>query len=365
MGSLNKSGWRCVCALVGGGFLFSSLSAAQPVPGTPLEPVPGVMRFVAPQGATYSALILPAPALPKLATVPHDHVLIVDTSASQNGIYRNRALALANAVCRELPAGDRVQLIAADVACSSLTEEFVETSSKALASGFERLEDRVPLGSTNIELALRTALQSFSGDRARSILYIGDGFSTAKLIESSAMLKLLTALRTAAVPVNSFAVGPSTDLILLGTLAQHTGGVVVIDEPQLVADRQGGTGDLVAVAKDLARASSAPVFYPTTLTTQPQIPHVYPTLLPPVRFDRETVLLTKDLTSDQIQVKLTGTFQGQPKTCSWLLKSEIVTGSLSFLAPTWALAENSQGLAVPLAGRQLIVNLSGQSGAVR
>ncbi|MDB5335943.1 MAG: domain containing CoxE-like protein [Planctomycetaceae bacterium] len=357
MGPFIRSGWRCVCALVGGGLVLSGLAAGPPVRSA-LAPASGLLRYEAPQGMTYAALILPAPPLPKIACVPHDHVLIVDTSASQNGIYRTRALALANAFCQNLPAGDRVQLIASDVAAVSLTDTFVDIPSPALRAAFVKLEDRVPLGSSNLEFALRMSLplqlKNVSGDRAREILYVGDGFSTAKLIESPMLLKLLHDLRTSEIPVNSFAVGPRTDLILLGTLAQHTGGVVVVDEQQPVAARQGTVGDLATVAKDLARAAVAPVFYPDSLVTTPDDLQLYPIMLPPVRFDRETVLLGKDVIADQIQIKLTGSLRRHPADFSWLIKGEKATASLSFLAPAWTLAESSQGLAMPFAGRQLL-----------
>ena len=356
MGYLIQAGWRCVGTLVGGGFLLTSLFAATPVKPSPQAAVPGLLRFESPQGSSYSALILPAPSLPQLARVPHDHVLIVDTSASQSGTYRSRSLAVARAYCQELPAGDRVQLIASDVTAISLTPGFVELASAELQSAFTKLEDRVPLGSTNFELSLRMALPTNKrvGERARTVLYIGDGFSTAKLIESQAMVKLLSELRTSAMPVNSFAVGPRLDLILLGTLAQHTGGLIVVDEPQLVADRDASSNQLSVVARDLAKAAIAPVFYPESLETVPEIPDLYPVKLPPVRFDRETVLLGKDLLTSQVQVKLGGTLNGQPQSYSWSIRKDDTAGSLGFLASAWTMAESSQGLVMPLAGRQLL-----------
>ncbi|MDB5334695.1 MAG: domain containing CoxE-like protein, partial [Planctomycetaceae bacterium] len=347
-------GWRLSLALVGSGFLIAAASAAEPVKSTSPTATPGLVQFQTPEGVSYAAVVLPAPAAPSIAAVPHDHVVLIDTSASQSGDFRSRSIAMVGAVCRALPAGDRVRLIAADVTASSLTNGFVLVGSRQLQAGFDKLEERVPLGSTNMEVALRTALQSFSGTRARSVLYVGDGYSTAQLIQSSVMAKLLADMRTATVTVNSFAIGPRIDLILLGTLAQHTGGVVVIDEPTLVADNSDQPAELSATAREITRALVAPVFYPERMVTSPKIATYYPKSLPPIRFDRETVLLGKDLTTSKLQVKLAGTLNGQSKEYSWSITSEAVAGSTGFVGQAWALAEGSQGLAMPWAGRKLM-----------
>ena len=346
--------WRLSVVVLGSGLLISAASAAAPIKSTSPVATPGLVQYQTPQGVNFAAVVLPAPAAPRFATLPHDHIVLVDTSASQAGDFRSRSIAMAGAVCRSLPAGDRVQLLAADVTTSSLTDGFVAIGSRQLQAGFDKLEERVPLGSTNMELALRTALQSFSGKRARSVLYIGDGFSTAQLIQSSAMAKLLKDMRAAAVPVSSFAIGPRIDLILLGTLAQHTGGVVNFDEPNQVADASETPAELSLSAQEIARGMVAPVFYPEQIVTTPKIPSLYPQTLPPVRYDRETVLLGKDLSSDKLQVKLTGTLNGQPQEYSWTIVTETVSGSAGFVGQAWALAEGSQGLAMPWAGRHLM-----------
>ena len=354
MGPFIQSGWRCVCALASSFLLVSSLCAAPPGQPQPLTPVPGLLRFESALQTNYCALILPPPPRPAAAPVPHDVLLIVDTSASQCGVYRRRALQLVRLMTRNLAAGDRIQLVAVDVAATSLTGLFVEPKSPELEAAFAKLDDRVPLGSTNLEAALQLGLLDAAASRARSILYVGDGLSTAKLIESAVMTQLLLELRQTRIPVNSFAVGPRTDLILLGTLAQHTGGIVVVDELPPDSSVREVDADLTSIARDLARAITAPVFYPDKMTTAPRDLHLYPTLLPPIRFDRETVLLGKNVTSEEVQVTLTGSMHGLPRVDSWLITDEVVTGSLSFLGPAWNLAEASKGLAMPLAGRGLL-----------
>ncbi len=356
----NSSAWRLAMTLVGGCCLFAATLSASPTSPILARTTSGLIKYQPPTGPNCAALVLSAPVNPNSSVVPHDHVVIVDTSASQGGEFRLRSLAIAAEVCRLLPAGDRVHLFASDVATEELTADFVAVGSHELQAALDRLEDRVPLGSSNVELALRTALREFHGNRARSVLYIGDGFSTAQLIQTPAMHKLVTELRAAFVPVSSLAIGPRIDLLLLGSLAQHTGGVVVVDESNSVADREPQASDLQGVAGRLVKAVTAPVFYPTSITTNPVIPSLMPRTLPPVRFDRETVLLGKDVPAKQVQVKLTGTIRGQARELSWVIGDEVVEGSTGFVGQAWALAENSQGMAMPWAGQALLARSQDQ-----
>ncbi|MES2790316.1 MAG: hypothetical protein V4719_11965, partial [Planctomycetota bacterium] len=178
---------RLVWTLLGSGLFVAAALAAEPIQTSRMASVPGIVQYRTPDGTSYSALVLPAPALPAMSAEVRDHVLIVDTSASQCGSFRTRSLALAGIVCRALPTGDRVQLIAADVAAESLTAGFVAADSAELKAAFATLEDRVPLGSSNIEPALRLALAAPSKSRSRSVLYVGDGFSTAQLSNMPAL----------------------------------------------------------------------------------------------------------------------------------------------------------------------------------
>lgn len=322
--------------------------------------IPGLIQYKTPTGEHFATIVLPAPPQPVVKKASHDHVLIVDTSASQAGAYRSRSQGVAASYCAALPADDRVLLIASDVLADSLTTGFVAPNSPELKVGFQSLNERIPLGCSSLELALRTALTNFKGAAGGSITYIGDGYSTAQLIQVPAVRKLVDDLRQAAIPVNSFAVGPRTDLLLLGALAQHTGGCLTIDEP-LVATGTGPLSTKAAIASDakrgqeLARVAKSPVFYPSHVTTTPKIHGLKSDLLPPVRFDRETVLLGQGLTGDKISVQMKGQMSGQPHEFEWNIRAEKLTGSTGYVYQAWKLSEETRGIAMPLAGRSLIL----------
>ncbi|MFN9037463.1 MAG: VWA domain-containing protein, partial [Planctomyces sp.] len=94
------------------------------------------------------ALRLSAPAV----TV-NRHIVLVDTSASQAGIYRQRTLQAVQAVLQGLPQDSKVKLVAADSSVSVLTPEFVSPDAPELAAALQRLSLRTPLGATDLAAA--------------------------------------------------------------------------------------------------------------------------------------------------------------------------------------------------------------------
>ncbi|HEV3338902.1 MAG TPA: vWA domain-containing protein, partial [Pirellulales bacterium] len=214
---------------------------------------------------------------------------------------------------------------------------------------FAKLQRRVPLGATSLQPALDAALKAFAGssgaDRGRSIIYIGDGMSTGKLVDMQEFRALISQLRTRQIPVNSFAVGPRTDLQVLGVLAQHTGGVVLVDA--LVDDSKQTPEKL---GQKLAAAADAPVFYPETISLAPQADKLLPGVVPPIRSDRDTILLGKGRVGESLKVAVTG----ERGSLTWSVKPAPAQAGNTFLAGLWNLAEQSDGLLVAVAGSELL-----------
>ena len=83
-------------------------------------------------------------------------------------------------------------------------------------------------------------------------------------------------------PVTSFAVGPRCDGQLLATLANHTGGMLVIDGERIEAREAGAF---------LGRSVHEQVLWPTSTTWPKVFTAIYPQQAPPLRSDRDTVLI--------------------------------------------------------------------------
>jgi hypothetical protein len=314
----------------------------------PAAPAGSLMEYETDGGAGYLALSLRAGDLTERTKAPHDHAVIIDTSASQTGAHRQQGLAVLEAFLAALPAGDRVNVVAIDVAVNSLSNGFHAANADETKNAIQQLRRRVPLGATDLGRALRQTAESFPADdstgRAQSIVVIGDGMSTTRLIDQADLKTLVESIRERHIPIHSYAIGPRTDLQLLGLLAAQTGGVVLVDE--LIDDASQSTDGL---GKQLAQAADAAVFYPDTLAVEPALDQILPAVLP-IRADRDTVILGKGRLGETLHVKAAnGT-----RTLEWTLTPAAHRTAEPFLAALWTMAERSEGLFVSVAGSELL-----------
>ena len=153
----------------------------------------GLIRYDVAGAESFFALSLRARSLP--AAGAHDHVILVDTSASQAGPHRKQALSVLDSCLAALDKTDRVRLFAFDVKVTPLADDFFPPQSDETKESVAKLKKIVPLGATSLQPALETALKSFTGESGCSIIYIGDGMSTAKLIPLPDLRDLFGRLR--------------------------------------------------------------------------------------------------------------------------------------------------------------------------
>ena len=98
---------------------------------------------------------------PKANSAPaeaNELLILFDTSASQAGLYRKDATQALKQVLSQLNAKDRVKLMAVDVNATGLNAEFVAPEDAQIAAGLTTLQKRVPLGSTNMLVAMEKAV---------------------------------------------------------------------------------------------------------------------------------------------------------------------------------------------------------------
>lgn len=257
-------------------------------------------------GAGTFALTLRAP------TETHgiaDHLILVDTSASQTGRYRIAALSALESLLAALPRTDRVHLVAMDTQVASLTDGLVACGSEQLSAAFETLKARTPLGASDVAQGIQAALTVVDGSRPASLLYIGDGISASNLMSAGDVRELVQNLRARNVSLHALLMGPKLDTELSGLLVNHTGGTLVTPDH---------LGDVSAI-RDLARSiTEAPVFVTglriegsaAELATLPEVA---------VRSDRHTIVFGQGVLKGAIQVRGTST-AGQELT--WTARSE-------------------------------------------
>jgi hypothetical protein len=287
-----------------------------------------------------------------------DHVILLDTSASQVGEHRQMGLEAVQSFLQSLPQSDRVLVLAYDVHTAPLTKGW-SAPDVAQSQIQSALSTRFPAGAADLSVALTMALDQFGQNqlgegRQGSVLIIGDGMSAAHLFQPSELQSLTDQFRDREIPIHAFALGSKTDLRLLGALAQETGGFVMQDEWSKNSLSPQAAGQL------LADASHVPVFYPEKVEIAANGVSLVPNRPLPMRADRETVYLLEGPVSAGSRIDVTGQFGGQPIQASWKLPEPTRTMGNTFLVSYLSDAKATNGIAMGLAG-DWMVNAAHQS----
>ncbi len=297
--------------------------------------------FKAATGEVYSSLSLKLPKeLGQRQNV--DHVILIDTSASQVGEHRKQSFAVIDSFVRSLPSTDRVAVIAVDVSTAPMTEGFLspEIASTTLLTN---LNNRFPAGATNLLAGLEEAARTLQGSTTGSILLIGDGMSVAHLMQVDEVQQITATFRENQIPIHSYAVGSKTDMKLLGILAEETGGFVVRDEYGQQALTATQAGQL------LAQAANRTVFYPESVKANWDQANLLPNRPLPIRSDRETVYLTNSA------VPAGAIFSADETT--WTIEQTKRTAGNTFLANLYNNNLADDGIGLGMAG-DWMVNLA-------
>jgi len=297
--------------------------------------------FTKPDGTSYFAVSFPpVTSLPARGTC--DCIVLFDTSASQMGTFRDKALRVLTGLLKSLGDHDRVLLLAYDLNVVPVTQSFVSPRGSEIASAMNRLRMRTPLGSADMAAVLSAIGDRFQDAPAgqHAVIIIGDGRSNANLNRLN-LSGYIDRLWKEQVSISSFAVGPARNILLLAALANETGGVVLID-----ADKIAGAD----AGQQLGRAIHEVIVWPTKRTLPKSMLAVYPRRTPPFRTDRSTVLVgTGEVTVDSL-AQFKGETGGQPIELSWIVKAAKPDDDNAYLAQLVDFAKRDDGYSLPTLG---------------
>ncbi len=301
------------------------------------------------QGKTLFALSL-KPTVEFAAKDSPRVAVVVDTSASQNGDFRADSIDIAQSIVDAMPSKALVSLLACDVETIVLSPASVPQS-QSLADGFTKLEKRIPLGTTDLAAAFRTAVKELGSQPDSSIVYIGDGIHLCNLLNTAEFDSLISEMRELRTAISSIAIGPKTDCELLSTISNHTGGKVFV--------RQGITdATCQQIGEVLAKVAIQPVFWPTKSNWPTGVSQYFPTQFPPMRLDRDSILVGHlDSESVSGKLQLEGVIGGKTSAMRWELKSEPSNPDFAFLAQVVAKAAPNAGLLLPTPGSEALQEL--------
>ena len=291
----------------------------------------------------YFAVALRGQRINKQIEGNHHVVILVDTSASQKGEHRKRTLDVLRQTLSQMSDRHQVQIFAIDVQATPLNDDFAAADSLDIESAYSTLQRRIPLGASDLYQGLSVAMDALAPQSTRSIVYFGDGMSAAGIIPPDEMRDLVQRLQKTQTPVHSFAVGPKTDLQLLGSLAQFSGGTVMVDGAVQTSE------DSKLIATQFIQAVDIPVEYPASIDFGDSTARIFPKSALPLRSDRETIYIGQGAIPSHVKVHMQG-----DATQQFVVDAGAASSDNKFLAPLWKRAQFSEGLNVPFAGTSLL-----------
>ncbi len=204
-----------------------------------------------------------------------------------------------------------------------------------------------------IATAVKQLMSAAKPGRARSIVYIGDGMSTAHLLLSDRLRQLADQLVESRISVNSYSLGPRTDMQLLGVLAKHSGGMLLVDRDDRTGAQLGGL---------LADAARGTVIWPMAVELPAGFDQTYFRGVAPLRFDRETVLLGHAKAAlvaetKKIDLKVQAEAAGKPLTLRWNLNVAKPLDENAYLSEVVKMASRDGGLSLPTIGTEGLADL--------
>ena len=302
-------------------------------------------------GETYFALSVQADQqLPTAGA--HDILVLFDTSASQIGEYRKDAMVCLDSLLANLGGEHRVKLMAVDLYAVAMSRDFVATDSEEMKAAVAKLNRRAALGSTDMVELLQATAKQFSAEsgKAKSVVYIGDGMSKANLLQIEDYKELVTDLVEKNLSFSSFAIGPQRNLELLAALGNSTGGIIRVDNEDQQTSVKSGF--------DLAGAVVAPVLWPSDLRTSEGVHCVYTAeTTPPIRMDRDTILVGQIDKAGAFELTISGKANGQDVELKWDVAAAGSNEDYNFLPTLVKDATPHQGVGLPTLGSEGLIEV--------
>ncbi|GAF95281.1 unnamed protein product, partial [marine sediment metagenome] len=196
--------------------------------------------------------------------------------------------------------------------------------------------------------SVRAKLVAEPQNHSRSIVYIGDGASIDAMKDEQRFGAIVDALRADRIAVHSIAIGPANNVELMAVLANQTGGVVGVvgdsenTKPESVGRLVGSSAVMSPVWLDDATLISG-------------MTSVQQDRLPPLRLDRDTILLgTLTKESSDGSLKFSGVTSGSAVSIVADGMMEQSHPDFGFLAGLVKQASDNHGLTLPTAGSAML-----------
>ena len=318
--------------------------------GEDTSPAARLATFESKEGVSYFALAV-MPEVEGVKSLPRDVLVMVDTSASQIGAVRDVSIETVETLAIRLAPQDRLKLVAVDLEANPLHDGWVKYDSAEWKAAVAALKKRTPLGATRLKDAIEFASTAFedTSDRARCAIYVGDGVTATNLTAGGVLGKLTSTLKEAKIAFSSLAIGLNRDVALLSCISNQTGGNVLV-----ARDETSGAEAGLALAKIV----SEKVIWPKTVSLPSEMQNCQPAEFPPLRTDRDTVVLGTLAKAGSYEIAMKGEIEGKPVSLKWDAASEESSLDLAFLPRLLEFGKPHAGVTLPAIGSAGLRELS-------
>ncbi len=268
----------------------------------------------------------------KASIVPKDIIFVLDTSGSMDDRGKiEKALSALKFGVRKLNSEDRFNIVAFNTESRKFRDGLVQASADAKDAAVQFLERQAASGGTNINDALKDALEAFgSGDRPRYLVFATDGLPTVGESDPSRILRDVSALNSRKIHIFSFGVGYDVNTYLLDQLAARNFGVADYIAPE---------EDLELKLSNFFEKVSAPVMTDMNVDWGSlRVFDIYPRDLPDLFRGTQLTVLGRYSGSGSVPLVLKGKIRQESRSLRYE-KNEFpnVSTSNDFLPRLWAM----------------------------
>jgi Ca-activated chloride channel homolog len=266
------------------------------------------------------------------AIVPKDIVFVLDTSGSMDEKGKiGKAVSALKFGVRKLNAEDRFNIVIFNTDSRKFREGLIPASADAKEAAIQYLDRQAASGGTNINEALKDALEAFgSGDRPRYLIFATDGLPTVGESDPATILKDVASKNTHKVHLFSFGVGYDVNTFLLDQLSARNNGVADYIAPE---------EDLELKLSNFFEKVSAPVMTDMDIEWgSMKVSDIFPRKLPDMFRGTQLTVLGRYSGTGSFPLTLKGKIRNETRTLKYE-KNEFpnINTSNDFLPRIWAM----------------------------
>src|SRR5690606_30561442 len=284
-------------------------------------------RESADEDGFFTLMITPPTEASAERVIPKDVIIVLDQSGSMDGVKWEQARDAVKFVLDNLNPRDRFNVIAFSTGTRIYARELQRPDEAPRAK--EWISGLEAIGSTDIDLALREAMEMADRERPTVVLFLTDGLPTEGVVDTPTILENVKAVAPKNVRIFTFGVGYDVDTILLDQLTQTFRGAGTYVRPEERIDEE---------VSALYAKISAPVLTDLSLDFGDiLVSDMVPSEPLPDLFAGSQLLITgRYRDGGATTVTLRGTIDGQQQTYRYDVRFPENAGGAVFVPRLWA-----------------------------